>query len=167
MFKPCIDVAFVQLYTLLPKQMEKALGNEIFYNSVYALNQVIGQYRQTNYTMNDFIAENKSSNSLRYSIMLEGNTIAGFCKTETTRNNRVYLYSYLISPSYRGRMLANCSYNSAFLSCICESFRVRQYNRIELKVYEENQKAYNTYIHHNFYTTGKQDKRYTMERQLC
>jgi hypothetical protein len=92
MFKPCIDVAFVQLYTLLPKQMEKALGNETFYNSVYTLNQVIGQYRQTNYTMNDFIAENKSSNSLRYSIMLEGNTIAGFCKTETTRNNRVYLY---------------------------------------------------------------------------
>lgn len=158
--------SFLRFGQFTAKEVRDALYHEPFYNSVNALNKTIGTYRNTNYTMDDFMAENHGR-QLQYSMMFDTSNIVGFCKTDITQKNRVYLHSYLIHPDYRGCKLENrISYNELFLSCVCESVRLRSHSIIELKVHEDNVKAYNGYRHHNFYTTSKQDKRYMMEKQL-
>ena len=149
------------------KQVHNALHYEPFYNAIRTLNKNISVYRNTDYTMGDFLAENKTIRPLQYSMLFDNTTIAGFCKTEVTRNNRIYLYSYLIDPQYRGKIISdNVSYNSLFMNCVCESFRQQNYSTLELKVHEENVKAYNGYIQNGFHTTSKQEKRYMMEKKL-
>ena len=151
------------------KEIVSALKYESFYNSIDALNRTISTYRNTNYTMDDFRMENKDTRNLRYHFMFDAANIAGFCKTETTRNNRVYLYSYLIQPEYRGRSIdasSDMNYNDVFMNCICNVLR-EEHTTLELKVHEDNSKAYNGYVRNHFRTTGKQEKRYMMERPLA
>ena len=156
--------SFLRFGQLTAKEVGEALHHEPFYNSVATLNKSIGAYRNTNYTMDDFIAENCGRN-LKYSMLFDTSNIVGFCKTNTTQKNRVYLHSYLIHPDYRGSKLYNkVSYNELFLSCVCKS--LRPHSIIELKVHEDNLKAYNGYRRHNFLTTSKQEKRYMMEKKI-
>ena len=109
--------------------------------------------------MNDFISES-NHNSL-YHMMVEKDTIVGFCKTETTLKNRLYLYSYLIHPLYRGK-----GYNRFFMNGVCENLKQQGHDRVELKVHEDNKIAYNGYSLNGFRAKDKQEKRYIMERLL-
>lgn len=144
---------------LTAREIRHALNYERFYNSIRVLNHSISAYRGTKYTMNDFISENNSNLTLQYHMMFEKDTIVGFCKTETTLKHRLYLYSYLIHPMYRGK-----GYNRFFMNGVCENLKQQGPARIELKVHEDNLGAYNGYIHSGFQVKGKQEKRYIMER---
>ena len=110
--------------------------------------------------MNDFISENKNQN-LHYHMMVDKDTIVGFCKTETTLKNRLYLYSYLIHPMYRGK-----GYNRVFMNGVCENLKQQRHDTVELKVHEDNLAAYNGYSYSGFRVKDKQEKRYIMERLL-
>jgi ribosomal protein S18 acetylase RimI-like enzyme len=111
--------------------------------------------------MNDFISESNQRNNIHYHMMFDTDTIVGFCKTETTLKNRLYLYSYLIHPMYRGK-----GYNRFFMNSICENMKQRGHDTIELKVHEDNRTAYNGYSNCGFQVKDKQNKRFIMERLL-
>jgi len=148
-------------FVLTAREIRHALNYERFYNAIRVLNHSISAYRGTNYTMNDFISENNRNCDLQYHIMVDKDTILGFCKTETTLNNRLYLYSYLIHPLYRGK-----GYNRYFMNSVCDNLKQRGQTTVELKVHEDNLGAYNGYIHSGFQVKDKQEKRYIMERLL-
>ena len=94
-------------------------------------------------------------------MMVDKGTIVGFCKTETTLKNRLYLYSYLIHPMYRGK-----GYNHFFMNSVCENLKQRGHDTIELKVHEDNLPAYNGYCNNGFQVKDKREKRFIMERLL-
>lgn len=143
------------------REIRHALNYERFYNSIHMLNHSISVYRNTNYTMNDFISESNQSDNTHYHMMCNADTIVGFCKTETTLKNRLYLYSYLIHPMYRGK-----GYNRFFMNSVCENMKQRGHNTIELKVHEDNRSAYSGYSNCGFQVKDKQNKRFVMERLL-
>lgn len=147
------------MFLLTAREIRHALNYERFYNSIRVLNHSISVYRGTEYTMNDFISEcNRDS---RHHMMFDKDTIVGFCKTDTTLKNRLYLYSYLIHPLYRGK-----GYNRFFMNGVCTNLKQLGHDKVELKVHEDNLGAYNGYIHSEFHVKDKQDKRYIMERLL-
>jgi ribosomal protein S18 acetylase RimI-like enzyme len=147
------------VFLLAARDIRHALNYERFYNSIRVLNHSISAYRGTAYTMHDFISEcNQDS---QYHMMFDKETIVGFCKTETTLKNRLYLYSYLIHPHYRGK-----GYNRFFMNGVCTNLKQCGHDTVELKVHEDNLGAYNGYIHSGFQLKDKQNKRYFMERLL-
>ena len=148
------------MFLLTAREIRHALHYERFYNTICVLNNNISVYRNTNYTMNDFISESNSGN-IHYHMMVDKDTIVGFCKTETTLKNQLYLYSYLIHPMYRGK-----GYNRFFMNSVCENLKQRGHDTIELKVHEDNRFAYNGYSNCGFQVKDKQEKRFIMERLL-
>jgi len=122
----------------------------------------ITAYRQTPFTLQDLEAESKHP-SAQYNWMLgPANTVAAFCKTETTaKANALYISSFLIHPSYRGLGLSG-----QFLSNLLEQARHDRYDKVLLKVHEDNQTAQRLYTKHGFQSIQKWNKRYEMERLL-
>jgi ribosomal protein S18 acetylase RimI-like enzyme len=143
------------------------LGNEAFFESIQTFMPILSSYRNTSYTFTDFKMENKNIRNLHYYMMFDSYKIIGFCKTETTLNNRAYLYSYLIHPDYRSCKISKShTYNKLFMNTVCNSLQ-HNHNIVELKVHEDNEKAFRGYLRDGFRDTGKLEKRYLMEKNLC
>jgi len=141
----------------------RLLDNNNFYNSMFNFSKYLSNYRLSNTTINDLVNENNNfiNNKLNYHLLLNKMEIIGFCKTEETKLNNIYLYSYIINPSYRG-----FGYNNLFMNLICNNLKDLNYNKIELKVHQDNIKAINTYTNNNYYITDKFNSRYIMNKQL-
>jgi ribosomal protein S18 acetylase RimI-like enzyme len=139
------------------------LENKEFYYSVNNFCKYMSEYRGSNTTLNDLLNENNYylKNNLNYHFLLNKKDIIGFCKTEETNNKNIYLYSYIINPFYRG-----FGYNNTFMNNICTNLKKLDYNKIELKVHQDNIKAVNTYINNNYYIKDKFNSRYIMNKQL-
>jgi len=107
------------------------------------------------------ISENTNYNGI-YAITHDNDSILGICKLEPLKKyERVYLSSYIINPSVRGS-----GFNKHFLTSLLYNPVLQPYSRIELKVHEDNQKAYNTYKSIGFNTLAKEHKRHIMEYKL-
>jgi RimJ/RimL family protein N-acetyltransferase len=135
------------------------LTNARFYNALSGFTQPIATYRNTSFTFQDMLSENASHNGF-YAIAHNNNdTILGMCKLEPLKKyERVYLSSYIINPSVRGT-----GFNKEFLTAVLYHPQVQPYSRIELKVHEDNMKAYNTYKSLGFNALSKENKRHIME----
>jgi ribosomal protein S18 acetylase RimI-like enzyme len=141
----------------------RILENKNFYCSIQNFTKYLSDYRNTNTNINDLINENNYflKNNLNYHFLVNKQDIIGFCKTEETNQNNIYLYSYLINPYYRG-----LGYNNIFMNNICSNLKNMDYNKIELKVHQDNIKAINTYINNDYHTIDKINSRYIMNKIL-
>ena len=117
----------------------------------------IAIYRQTSFTVADWIAEHTPST--RYHTQWFGDELQAYCKTEETRTGRLYLSSFVVTPSFRGAGIGK-----AFLTSVMDAAHQRGYDRILLKVHEDNRAAQRLYYDAGFVARQKWNKRYEMER---
>ena len=120
----------------------------------------IAAYRQSAFTAADFAAEQAATESARFHLWLNNNSdMVAFCKTEETRSRHLYLSSFIVAPEYRGTHVAQ-----NFLQSVLHS--AKPYEKVLLKVHEDNPAAKRLYDKTGFVAQQKWNKRYEMERLM-
>ena len=85
--------------------------------------------------------------------------MVAFCKTEETRSRHLYLSSFIVAPEYRGTHVAQ-----NFLQSVLHS--AKPYEKVLLKVHEDNPAAKRLYDKSGFVAQQKWNKRYEMEKLM-
>jgi len=120
----------------------------------------IAAYRQSAFTVADFAAEQAATESARFHLWLGKNSeVAAFCKTEETKSRHLYLSSFIVTPDYRGTGVAQ-----EFLQSVLRS--AAGYEKVFLKVHEDNPAAKRLYDKSGFVAQQKWNKRYEMEKLM-
>ena len=117
----------------------------------------ISAYRKTTFTVRDWLCERTPT--AKFHAWWLDKELQAYCRTDETRSGHLYLSSFLVTPAFRG-----LGVSATFLDSVLRGAYNQGYERILLKVHEDNYAAQRLYINAGFKVKNKFNKRYEMER---
>ena len=94
----------------------------------------------------------------RYHAWCSDEALRAYCRTDETRSGHLYLSSFWVAPDCRGT-----GTSAKFLTSVLADAKVRGYDRVLLKVHEDNVAAQRLYTGAGFVAQQKWNKRFEME----
>jgi len=122
---------------------------------LYRIVPHISAYRKTTFTVRDWLCERTPT--AKFHAWWLDEQLQAYCRTDETRSGHLYLSSFLVTPAFRG-----LGVSTAFLDSVLRG--AQGYERIMLKVHEDNYAAQRLYVNAGFKVKNKFNKRYEMER---